>query len=49
MPEQALRSPIVQPQRRSWPRRIAWFVGLWLASVATLGVVAFAIRFWLTG
>lgn len=25
-------------------RRLAWFVGLWLASVATLGVVAMGIR-----
>lgn len=24
--------------------RIAWFVGLWLASVATLGIVAFLIK-----
>jgi len=28
-------------------RRLAWFVGLWAAGVATVGVVAFAIRFWL--
>lgn len=25
-------------------RRILWFVGLWLAGVATISVVAFAIR-----
>ena len=25
-------------------RRIAWFVGLWLASVAVLGLVAFLIK-----
>ena len=25
-------------------RRMMWFVGLWLASVAALGVVAYAIR-----
>lgn len=25
-------------------RRIAWFVGLWLASVTALAVVAYAIR-----
>ena len=25
-------------------KRVAWFVGLWLASVATLAVVAYAIR-----
>ena len=27
--------------------RLAWFVGLWLASVAFLGAVAYGIRFWL--
>jgi hypothetical protein len=25
-------------------KRVAWFVGLWLASVAALAVVAYAIR-----
>ncbi|MGI9410981.1 MAG: DUF2474 family protein [Hyphomicrobiaceae bacterium] len=25
-------------------RRILWFAGIWLASVLTLGVVAYAIR-----
>lgn len=25
-------------------RKLAWFVGIWIASVATLGVVAFVIR-----
>lgn len=28
------------PRLSQW----AWFVGLWLASVATLGIVAFAIK-----
>lgn len=28
-------------------RRLAWFVGLWAAGVATVASVAFAIRFWL--
>lgn len=28
-------------------RRLAWFVGLWAASVAALGLVAGAIRWWL--
>lgn len=27
--------------------RLTWFVGLWLASVAVLGVVAYGIRLWL--
>ncbi|QDZ08234.1 DUF2474 domain-containing protein [Sphingomonas panacisoli] len=26
-------------------RRLAWFVGIWAASVLALGVVAYAIRF----
>ncbi|MEM6408877.1 MAG: DUF2474 family protein [Pseudomonadota bacterium] len=25
-------------------QRIVWFIGIWLASVAVLGVVAYAIR-----
>ncbi|HEY0084394.1 MAG TPA: DUF2474 family protein [Allosphingosinicella sp.] len=28
-------------------RRLAWFVGLWAAGVATVGAVAYGIRFWL--
>jgi hypothetical protein len=28
-------------------RRLAWFVGLWAAGVATVGAVAYAIRYWL--
>ncbi len=31
------------PQRSSLSR-IAWFVAIWLASVAALGLVAYAIR-----
>lgn len=30
-------------------RRFAWFVGLWLASVAVLAVVAYGIRLVLLG
>lgn len=26
-------------------RRLAWFVGIWVASVLALGIVAYAIRF----
>jgi hypothetical protein len=29
---------------REWLRRLAWLVALWLASVAALGIVAFALR-----
>lgn len=28
-------------------KRLAWFVGLWAASVAALGVVAYGLRWWL--
>jgi hypothetical protein len=27
-----------------WGNRIAWFIALWLAGVATVAVVAYAIR-----
>jgi hypothetical protein len=27
--------------------RLGWFIGLWVASVAVLGVIAYTIRFWL--
>jgi hypothetical protein len=30
-----------------WLRRIAWFVGIWAASVAALGIVAGLLRLWL--
>ena len=40
-----------KPPGRGGPRplavRVAWFVGLWVASVTTLGVIAYAIRTWL--
>lgn len=28
-------------------RRLAWFVGLWLASVAVVGTVSLVLRAWL--
>ncbi|WP_308914773.1 DUF2474 family protein [Jannaschia sp. LMIT008] len=28
-------------------RRIAWFVGLWCASVGTLGAVAWVLKLWI--
>jgi hypothetical protein len=30
-----------------WPRRLLWFVGLWAAGVATVGLVGLALRAWL--
>lgn len=32
-------------KRREWLVRLAWMVGIWLASVAALGVVALLLRF----
>lgn len=28
-------------------RRLAWMAAIWVGSVAVLGVIAYAIRFWL--
>jgi hypothetical protein len=30
-----------------WWRRLAWMVAIWAASVAALGLVSLALRFWL--
>lgn len=30
-----------------WARRIGWFAGIWLVSVAALGAVAGLLRWWL--
>ncbi|WP_395820133.1 DUF2474 family protein [Devosia sp.] len=32
------------PSSSSLPRRLLWFVGIWLAGVLAVGVVAYAIR-----
>ena len=32
---------------RSLTVRLLWFVGLWVASIALLGAVAYGIRLWL--
>jgi hypothetical protein len=31
----------------SFPKRLAWFIGLWLASVLAVALVAFGLRLWL--
>jgi uncharacterized protein DUF2474 len=28
-------------------KRLAWMIGIWSASVATLGVISFVLRIWL--
>jgi hypothetical protein len=30
-----------------WWKRLAWMVAIWAASVAALGLVSLALRFWL--
>ncbi len=30
-----------------WWKRLAWFAGLWLASVAVVGSVAYVLRLWI--
>jgi hypothetical protein len=34
-------------QPGSLARRLAWFVGLWLASVLTVALVAYGLRLWI--
>ena len=33
-----------RPTALGWIRRLAWLVGIWLASVAALGAVAYGLR-----
>lgn len=44
MPDEAPAANSASHGRRSVLRRLAWFVAIWLASVATLAVVAFLIK-----
>ena len=37
------------PEERPLAVRLAWMAAIWAASVATLGVVAYGIRWWLSG
>jgi len=39
-------SPPPNPPPPLW-RRLLWFVGLWAASVAVVGAVAYILRLWL--
>ncbi|WP_222182111.1 DUF2474 domain-containing protein [Geminicoccus harenae] len=34
-------------QEGGWGRRLLWFVGLWLAGVATVSVVGLLLRLWI--
>ncbi|ATE65322.1 DUF2474 domain-containing protein [Rhizorhabdus dicambivorans] len=40
-----MKPDIIEPRRPLW-LRLAWFVGIWVASVALLGLVAMLLR-WL--
>ena len=35
------------PEPRPLATRLLWFVGLWVASVAVVGAMAYAIRLWI--
>ncbi len=34
-------------RRAGWPRRIMWFVAIWAASVALLGVISYGLKLWI--
>jgi len=38
--------PDHQPRPR-WPRRIMWFVVIWAASIAFLGLISYGLRLWI--
>jgi hypothetical protein len=38
------RSESAQENKSSWLRRLSWLVGIWLASIAALALVAYLLR-----
>ncbi len=51
MPDTSKGQTTAQPksQAKQWLSQWAWFVGLWLASITTLGVIALIIKWALPG
>ncbi|WP_459662305.1 DUF2474 domain-containing protein [Novosphingobium sp. 11B] len=39
-----MKQDTTDPQEPRLPARLAWFAGIWLASVLALTIVAFALR-----
>jgi hypothetical protein len=38
----------MRTEARTLGQRLAWFVALWAAGVATVGAVAYVLRWWLS-
>jgi hypothetical protein len=43
-----MKPAITDPSPAPLWKRLAWFAGIWAASVAALGTIAYIIRLWLS-